>query len=238
MTALLNSTIDTKIQVRLAVNPAALQRRLPAPWQAAPVVDGVHQGTNLLVIFSDVLLKQEPDGSPSPDAVNRYVALLAPATHPGTGGRATFMLRIYTAHPASVPGRFRNSVRASVWRARSEAGTGLRAVCTERFVLRPDGGGSVDLSLRYEPAVPIRQSWPTIMRSAADSSVVRHYRSEALVDVVRSLPAGIDRVEEYDLHITVSELGDVFDGSERLVSLAVVPWFIRQETGEIPSILF
>jgi hypothetical protein len=212
------------------VDPIALQRRLPAPWRVAPVAGGAHRGTNLLVIFSDVLLRQEPGGAPSPDAVNRYVALLAPAAHPGSEEQSVFMLRVYSAHQASIPGRFRNAAPASVWREHSEVGTGLRAVCVERFVLHPDGGGVVDLRLRYERGTPVRQAWPTTMRSAADPAIVRLYDSEALIDIVHSIPAGIDRVEEYRLHVAVPELQDLFNGSEHLVSLAAVPWFLRRES--------
>jgi len=227
---LLNSTIDTKIHIRLEVNRAVLQRRLPAPWQVAPASDNLHRGTNLLVVLSDVLFRQQPDGSAAPDPVNRHVALLTPATRSDSGENAVFMLRMYAAHPASVPGRFRNTVAATTWRERSEAGIGVRTVCTERFVVRPEGGGHLDLHLRYERGVPTRRSWPTVMRSAADPSVLRRYQSEALLDVVRSVPAGIDRVDAYELGVTVSEVSDLFDGSERLVSLVAVPWFVRQET--------
>lgn len=229
MPSFLNSTIDTKIQVRLQVDASAVQRRLPGSWRVAPSAEEVHRGTNLMVIFSDVLLRQDADGFPSPDAVNRFVGFLIPAVDPQTGEKAVFMARIFSAHTAAVPGRYRNSVLADVTREQAVAGTGLHAVCSERFALSHSGGGTIELRLRYHRGVPSRMVWPTTMRSAADPSIVRVYRSDALLDVVRSLPAGIDRVEDYVLHVTVPELGDLFDGSERLISITVVPWFVRQE---------
>lgn len=231
MAARFETTIDTKIHVRLAVNPSRLQNRLPASWSIAPASDEVHRGANLLVIFSEVLLRQRADGSPSPDPVNRHVALLAPATRADSGEASVFMLQMYAAHPASVPGRFRNTLPATIWRERCEAGIGTRTVCAERLFARPDTGGRIELRLRYERGLPTRRAWPTTMRSAADPSIVRHYQSEALLDVVRSVPAGIDRVEEYALQVELRETADLFDGSERLVSLAIVPWFARQEAG-------
>jgi hypothetical protein len=231
VTGRLEATIDAKIHVRLAVNPARVQSRLPAPWTIAPASDDLHRGTNLLVIVSEVLLRHQPDGSPAPDAVNRHVALLAPAVHPDRGEAAVFMLRMYAAHPASGPGRFRNTLPARIWRERCEAGVGTRTVCADRVVVRPDPGGRIDLHLRYERGLPVRRSWPTTMRSAVDPSIVRRYQSEALLDVVWSAPAGIDRVEEYGFRAAVPECADLFDGSERLVSLTIVPWFARQEAG-------
>ena len=229
MAALLNSTIDTKIQVRLEAPSPALQRRLPAPWQPSPIPDGPHAGANLALIFSDVLLKQDADGQPAPDATNRYLAFLVPAVHPQTGEAATFIFRIYTAHPESVPGRYRNALPAAIFREQTLRTEGLQALCAERYELHEAAGGTVALQLEYTKARPSRVVWPTTLRSAADPSIVRLYRSEALLDVVRSLPAGVDRVRQYRLVVTVPELLDVLDGSERLVSIASIPWFIRQE---------
>lgn len=231
MGALLNSTIDTKIQIRLQVGHAGLQARLPAPWVVAPITDGPHEGTNLAVIFNDVLLKQDAEGNAAPDAVNRFVGFLVPAAHPQTGEAAVFMVRIFAAHPESIPGRYGNSRPATVLREQTIAGADLQTVCTERFDLSPSGGGTVELRLRYRRGIPSRAAWPTTLRSAADPAILRAYRSEALIDIIKSVPAGIDRVEDYTLRVTVPELRDLFDGSERLVSIAAVPWFIRQEFG-------
>lgn len=235
MPSFLNSTIDTKIQVRLQVEPSGAQRRLPAPWRVAPSAEDVHRGANLFVIFNDVLFRQDADGAPSPDAVNRFVGFLVPAVDPRTGEKAVFMARILSAHPASVPGRYLNAVLADATREHTVAGTGVDAVCSERFAFRDAGGGTVELRLRYRRGIPSRAAWPTTLRSAADPSVARFYRSDALIDVVKSVPAGIDRVEDYSLRVTVPEVGDLFDGAERLVSVAAVPWFIRQEFGAAPA---
>ncbi len=236
MSPLRNSTIDTKIQVRLQVDASRVQRRLPPPWQVMPSAEDAHRGTNLLVIFNDVLLKQDEAGAPASDAVNRFVGFLIPGVHPQTAEKALFMARIFAAHPASIPGRYHNSLPAAVEREQVSMGVGLDAVCTERFALLDGDGGVVELRLRYRRGVPSRVSWPTTMRSATDPAIARFYRSDALLDLVRSIPASIDRVEDYALRVTVSEFGDLFDGAERLVSVTVVPWFIRQEFSTAPDL--
>jgi len=45
---------------------------------------------------------------------------------------------------------------------------------------------------------------------------------------VKSVPAAIDRLEQFGLSVTLPELADIFDGSERVVNLTVQPWFLRQ----------
>ena len=46
--------------------------------------------------------------------------------------------------------------------------------------------------------------------------------------MVKSVPNGIDRVLDYQLRVTGSELGKLFDGTEQLVSVAMLPWYMRQ----------
>jgi hypothetical protein len=128
-----------------------------------------------------------------------------------------------------VPGRYRNARPAWAWYERFETGGGLRTVCAERYLFRPADGGTIEMRVRYLRGVPLRSDWPSIMRSAADPGIGRDYHSEALLDVVRSAPAGIDRVEEFALRVTVADLRDLFDGRERVVSITAVPWFLRQE---------
>jgi hypothetical protein len=54
------------------------------------------------------------------------------------------------------------------------------------------------------------------------------YRYDQVMDVVKSIPEGIDRVQSYQLRVTMSELRDLFDGSEQLVGIAIIPWYARQ----------
>lgn len=226
---LLSVTRDTKIHIRLRVNPAALQRRLPQPWTLAPAAEGLHAGANLVVIFSDVLLRQDGGGGPAPDAVDLSAAFLIPAAHAQTQEPASFIFRILTANPAGVPGRYRNSVRATVRRVRALAGDGVNTTVADEMVLDCAGGGHVELRLRYQPGVPVRMRWPTTLRSAVHPTLARAYHSDALVDVVWSEPAGIARARDVQFRVTDPSLLDLFDGTEHLVSIAAVPWFMREE---------
>ncbi len=73
---LLDTTIDTKIQVFLRINPAALQQWVPSPWEVYPRESGPFRGSTFAVIFNDVFLKQDAEGRPTPDATNRFIGFL------------------------------------------------------------------------------------------------------------------------------------------------------------------
>ena len=225
---LLNVTRDTKVQVRLRASVPALQRRLPHPWIVASSAQGTHMGANLFAVFSEVLLRQDAGGGPAPAAVDLSVTFLIPTVHAETQDSATFILSALTANPDAAPGRYRVAALATAWRARTMAGEGQHTTVTDEILLRAIDGG-VGLQLEYDAGVPVRTQWSTIVRSVADPGLARAYRSDALVDVVHSEPAGIARARDVRLNVADPRLRDLFDGTQQLVSIAVVPWFRREE---------
>ncbi len=62
------------------------------------------------------------------------------------------------------------------------------------------------------------RKWKVKTRSPVNPEFFRIYHIDQGVDVVKSIPNGIDRVQHYQLRVTVSELGKLFDGTEQLVS--------------------
>ncbi len=111
---------------------------------------------------------------------------------------------------------------------------------TERATRSPNGDGRArEHRATGVPARSRRRSLPWLLLGvllvagcalAFALASVRLSGRQPVLELVRSVPAGIDRVETYELGVTVSEVSDLFDGSERLVSLVAVPWFVRQET--------
>jgi hypothetical protein len=53
-------------------------------------------------------------------------------------------------------------------------------------------------------------------------------RTETATDVLKSIPAGINRVQNYQLRVTMPKLKNLFDGSEQLVGIIAYPLFLRQ----------
>lgn len=233
---LLDLTIATQTVLHFAVRSTALQSRLPLPWQASPVASGASRGANLALILNDALLNQDPDGNPLPDVVSRYIGFSIPARHPETGEEAGFNFRILTSHPKAVPGKYKTSRLGHVLREYYSKGTESDATVTERFRFRDPAGGSVELQLQYRRGVPSRVASQGNVRSAMDPNILRVYRVHQLMDVVRSVPQGIDRVLSYQLRVTIAEFGDLFDGSEELVSITVVPWYVRHVYGAAPPV--
>lgn len=47
------------------------------------------------------------------------------------------------------------------------------------------------------------------------------------MDLLRSIPAKIDRVKEYRLKVSVPELGKLINGTEHLVGIYISPVYVR-----------
>jgi hypothetical protein len=80
----------------------------------------------------------------------------------------------------------------------------------------------------YQRAVPKRVKKEFKVRSSVEPDFFRIYRDDLSVDVVKSIPAGIDRVQNYQFRVTMSELRKMFDGSEQFVGISVNPIRVRQ----------
>ena len=242
MEILLDSMIATQIVLAFRAGASSLQRRLPAPWQVAPIATGPSQGANLSVLFQESLLNQGAEAEPAADAVNRYVSFVIPAVNPETGESASLNFRILTVHPDSLPGKYLTSRPAGVRREHGFTGADLETSVTDHYQVRvPDwadappgaepAGGTVELSLAYRRGVPSRVFSQRHVRSAAQPSILRIYHQDQLADVVKSVPAGIDRVEDLHFEVAVPELADLFDGAEQLVGITVSPWYTRRVLG-------
>ena len=231
MEQLLDLTIATQTVLRFAVSPGGLQARLPFPWQVASAPAGPSKGANLSLLFNDALLNQDAEGKPTEDATNRYIGFAIPARHPEAAEEAGFNFRILTANAKGVPGKYKTARLGTVLREFYAKGNDLDATVMERFRFRDPAGGSIELQLQYRRGLPERVMTQGNVRSTVDPSILRIYKVHQLMDVVRSAPQSIDRVLSYQLRVTVAEFADLFDGTEQLISVTIVPWYVRQVFG-------
>lgn len=223
------TNLESRTVVSVRVSQAEVQSWLPAPWQVNPVPSGPSKDANLNIVFINPWLTLDPDGKPTATPIDRRVALAIPAKHPQTGEATNFVARIYVSNPNGAPGAYKNSVPASVRMEQALKGTGLEpASGSELWEVRDAAGGAIELRLQYQRGIPARVKAEGKPRSTVDANFFRIYRFDQGLDVVKSVPTSVDRVQQYSLRVTMAELRKLFDGSEQLVSVALVPWYHRQ----------
>jgi len=224
---LIESTLFYRIYVAFNVDQKAAQAWLPAPWKAVSVPKGPFKGANLYVLLDDKLITQDGEGKPYKGGTYCQAILVAFGKNQQTGEFAPFVIRIYWPH--DDPHAYKNAVKATVHReatikgATSESGAG-----SEVWKVQDSAGGILEFRMDYQRAVPKRKKKEFKVRSSVKPDFFRIYRDDFADDLVKSIPAGINRVQNYQLRTTMSELRKMFDGSEQLVGISVNPCRVRQ----------
>lgn len=221
-----------RIYLGFHVKPDAVQAWLPAPWQLNPLGSGPLKGANFLVVLLERVRDDDPDGKPKYTGTNRVAAFVAPAKHPQAGTTATMVLGGFASNPAYQPGFYKNFRAATVRVEHAIKSHELDAEeITDVWEVRDaTGAGGLELRLESQRKVGARtrsKGEPNVI-SAKDPALWRIYKFDTAMDVVKSVPEGIDRVQKYAFRLTDPEFGKLFDGSERLVGIFVQPWYVRQ----------
>jgi len=215
--------------VALRVGQAELQKLVPTPLHVTPVPGGPFKEANFFVVFIDAFLVHDAQGKPDMGGILRLVVFAVPAKHSQTGEMVTVVISGFSASPDYVPGAYKNYVPATIRREQTHKGANLEAgVGIDFWEVQGTRGGIIELRLQYQRALPSRAKAEQKIYSAVEPSFFRIYRLDTATDMVKSIPAGIDRVQNYQLRVAVPELSKLFDGTEQLVGISVIPMYLRQ----------
>jgi hypothetical protein len=221
------STIVYRIYVAYSVDQKAAQAWLPTPWKAVSVPKGPFKGANLYIIFNDKLVTQDGEGKPDKGGTYCNVVLVAFGKNQQTGEVGVFVIRSYW--PYDDPSIYKVAVKATVSReatikdSTSESGSG-----SEVWKVKDNAGGIIEFRMEYQRSGPKRIKKEMKAHSGVEPGFFRIYRDDYADDLVKSIPLGIDREQNYHFRTTISELKKMFNGSEKLVGISVNPCRVRQ----------
>jgi hypothetical protein len=126
---------DSRTVVALRVGTPALQKWLPPMWEIDPAAAGLLNSANLLLVFINPWLTQDPEGKPTSVPIDRRLLLVIPAKNKRTGESTILVAHSYDANPKDLPGPYKNSVSATMHleqtlEERYRAGRGHRVVAS------------------------------------------------------------------------------------------------------------
>jgi hypothetical protein len=223
------STMETRSMVLLQVDSQELQKWVPESMQIASAPAGPFKDANLFIIFIDLLSVQDPQGKPTAGGLRRAGVFCVPVKLSKTGEMAILVIHGLADNPESVPGPYKNFKECSIQRELNHVVSGLSAVeGSDTWKFNDSSGALIDFHVKYERAVPKRVKPVSKIYSAAEPEFYRIYKMDYLVDVVKSIPAKIDRAKDYRLKVSVPEFGKLFDGSEQLVGILIIPAYVRE----------
>jgi hypothetical protein len=223
---LVESGLFLRIYVAFSVDQKAAQAWLPATWKSVSLPRGPFKGANLLVILDDKFIVQDGEGKPNMGGTYCVAVLVAYGKNEQTGKFAPFVIRLYW--PYDDLGPYKNGVKATVFRGTTLQGADLGGKVSEVWKVQDGAGGIMEFLMGYQRAIPQRTQREFTVHSSVEPDFYRIYRDDYANELVKSIPAGIDRVKNYKFRVTMSELSEMFDGSEQLVGISVNPCRVRK----------
>jgi len=216
---------EVRTVLSFQVADSALQKFVPAGWQSNPVSTGPSKGANVLLVLIDTLTMQGPDGKPG--NASQGAVLVFPAKKTGTEATVPMVFAGFVSSASNVPGPYGafDLAKATVARNTRTDPEGKSSV-DESWDFNANDNTGISVQLQFAQASTARTKLELRVYSAKTPDFYRIYRIEQALDVVRS--SEVDRVQKITFKIRGSNIAQLFDGSEKLVSIASIPWYTRQ----------
>lgn len=217
---------ETRTSFAFRVRDEAVQRLLPDGWSAVPSTAAASRGANLTVTIMERLVVLDGQGKPIGNGTSRYVTIGVPARHAQTGETVTMVVSGLSPEGPGAYGVYETANVSRLEHLAEGEGQGHRT-SRESWVFTAQSGDRLEGQLVYRRAAVTRARSESKIRSGRRPEFSRTYRIEQAADVVRSVPAGVDRVESLTFTASGPHLSALFDGSESLVSITAVPYYVR-----------
>jgi hypothetical protein len=223
-----NVVAEQRTYVFLQVAPNAAQAFVPQGWTLNPAAMGPTKDANLVMVWIDRKLALTPDGRPLQSGTNRLLVLLVPVRN-AQGDPVNMVVGGYSMDPAGAPGAYKAYGAGPVTVDRTEKSNGGReSTVEETWAAKGPDGVSANLHVVFTRGVPAASSFDLRIFSAAEPSFYRIYRGEQVVDVVRSVNTGVNRVSTVELKVTGSgKLATAVNGSEKIIAINTMPFYRR-----------
>jgi hypothetical protein len=218
---------ETRTAMSFKVNDRALQQFLPDGWTIESSTGATNRGANLTVTVMERQVVLDPQGRPVKTGSSRYAVLTVPARNTQTGQVSTMAVMGISPEGAGAYGVYEAATVSRVQRTTSgsgeENGTGR-----EQWEFASVSGNRIAVTLAYRRGAATRSRGETRIRSAKTPDFTRTYRTEQASDLVRSAITNVNRLDEWNFEASGPRLGALFDGTETLLSVTLVPSYVRE----------
>lgn len=220
---------EHRFQIDFRVNDAALAKWLPAGWETSIATQGPAKDCNLRLIFIDRMAIMGGDGKPAARPMARMVYLAVPVKNAATGAAGQMIIYGLTDQAADAPGAFgvyQHAATATM--SRTHSAKGGVASGSEDWVFRAASGERLELHVSYERG-PVSKTAPEAkFFHPADPTRYQIFKVDQGIDVTRNVTTNPpDHIRKFSYKAGGGKLAQLFDGTEKIVSWDLFPWYIR-----------
>lgn len=226
---LVESSLEARFQLDLAVPQAAIMRMVPAGWATNVSAQGAAKDANLRVIFIERMTINDAEGRPVGDGSNLLVYLTVPVTDP-SGAAVQLVIGGITADPADAPGPFGVYLSATTHTLRRTTTSGVGPILeTQDWVFTAASGERLEMHISFERGVANRGAAREVrFYSATDRSSYEISRQQQVLDILRNVTTNPpDRVRSFSFTAGGGSYTSLFDGTERVLSWDNIVWLDR-----------
>lgn len=220
---------EVRMQLDLAVSPAALKALLPDGWEPFVATSGPAKDCNVRLIFVDRVDINRPDGAPA--GTEQMVYFASPIKKAGSNDMAGQMvIDGITANAKNAPGPFKVYQAATSYRVErsTHAAAGGAIENEETWDFTGADGEHLSLHLTYERGVARKLAAESKFFSAADPNSYQIWKVDQGLDIMRNATVPVkDRVKTFEFKASGGRVAKLFDGSERVVSVDALHWYNR-----------
>lgn len=227
--SVLEQAAEHRYQLDFRVNDAALAKLLPAGWETVIATQGPAKDANLRMIFIDRMAIVGADGKPAARPTSRLVYLAVPVKQTATGATGQMIVHGLTEHAGDAPGPFgvyQHATTAKMTRTVSAA-NGV-ATGSEQWEFAAASGERMALQIEYERGGATKGGAEVKFFHPGDPSRHQLFRTEQAIDIQRNPTTNPpDHVRRFSYQAGGGRIASLFDGTERVVSWDVFPWYVR-----------
>jgi hypothetical protein len=223
------NSAEVRLQLDFAVSDAAIKKMLPAGWETDVATSGGAKDCNLRMIFIDRVDITGPDNAAR--GTNQLVWLEVPVKKPDTSLAGRMVIDGLTADAKEAPGPFGVYWIATTHRMEraTQAVTGSAPQIIEDWDFTGANGEHMGLHLKYERGLARKGSAEIKMFSGSNPAFYQIARTtQGLVPMRNAtVRAPRDLVSEFGYTAKGGNLGALFDGNERVISIDSIQWHNR-----------
>jgi hypothetical protein len=225
----LQQVAEHRLQLDFRVNDAALAKMLPQGWEPVIATEGPAKDCNLRMIFIDQMGIIGGDGKAGPHPTAQLVYLAIPVKHTASGTAGQMIIHGLTEHATDAPGAFGVYQHASTARmSRTVSASGGKMIVSEDWEFATASGERMEVHLEYERG-PVRKGAADVkFFYPGEPSKFQIFKTDQAIDILRNpTTKPPDHVRKFSYKAGGGRIAPLFDGTEKVVSWDVFPWYIR-----------